>query len=149
MRKDGTYLVPTLIAPVAIVSGGLGAGIPEFMVRKSEAVMSAHVQSFQRALAAGVAIAAGSDAGTPFNEHGSLVPELALMVKYGMTPLQAMRSATSVAAELLGLGATLGRIAPGYVADLVAVAGDPAERVDALENVRTVFVSGRAIPKSA
>ncbi|HXJ78532.1 MAG TPA: amidohydrolase family protein [Candidatus Methylomirabilis sp.] len=149
MRKDGTYLVPTLIAPAAIVSGGRGAGIPEFMVRKSEAVMSAHVQSFQRALAAGVAIAAGSDAGTPFNPHGSLVPELALMVKHGMTPLRAVRSATSVAADLLGLGATLGRIAPGYVADLVAVAGDPAERVDALENVRTVFVEGRAIPKGA
>jgi imidazolonepropionase-like amidohydrolase len=119
------------------------------MVRKSERVMAAHVQSFQRALAAGVAIAAGSDAGTPFNPHGSLVPELALMVKHGMPPLEALRSATSVAAELLGLGDTVGRIVPGYVADLVAVAGDPTERIEALDDVRAVLIGGRAVPKGS
>jgi imidazolonepropionase-like amidohydrolase len=145
MRSDGTYLVPTLIAPAAITAGGLSAGIPEFMVRKSERVMAAHVQSFQKALAAGVPIAAGSDAGTPLNPHGSLVPELVLMVKHGMTPLQALRSATASAADLLGLGATLGRIAAGYVADLIAVTGNPAERIEALDDVRTVFVNGRTI----
>jgi imidazolonepropionase-like amidohydrolase len=149
MRRDGTYLVPTLIAPAAIVSGGIAGGIPEFMVRKSERVMAAHVGSFQKALAAGVAIAAGSDAGTPFNPHGSLVPELALMVKHGMTPLEAIRSATSVAAELVGLGETLGRIAIGHVADLVAVAGNPTERIEALDDVRIVLLEGRAVPKSA
>src|SRR5215470_2505914 len=148
MRRDGTYLVPTLIAPATITAGGLSAGIPEFMVRKSERVMSAHVQSFQKALAAGVPIAAGSDAGTPLNPHGSLAPELVLMVKHGMTPLQAVRSATTSAADLLGLGATLGRIAPGYVADLIAVTGNPAERIEALDHVRTVFVSGRAIRRA-
>jgi len=145
MRSDGTYLVPTLIAPAAITAGGLSAGIPEFMVRKSERVMAAHVQSFQRALAAGVPIAAGSDAGTPLNPHGSLVPELVLMVKHGMTALQAVRSATTSAADLLGLGAMVGRIAPGYVADLIAVTGNPGERIEALEDVRSVFVNGRAI----
>jgi imidazolonepropionase-like amidohydrolase len=68
-----------------------------------------------------------------------------LMVKHGMTPLQVLRSATASAADLLGLGATLGRIAPGYVADLLAVTGNPAERIEALDDVRTVFVNGRAI----
>jgi len=145
MRSDGTYLVPTLIAPAAITAGGQSAGIPEFMVQKSERVIAAHVQSFQKALAAGVPIAAGSDAGTPLNPHGSLVPELVLMVKHGMTPLQAVRSATTSAADLLGLGATIGRIAPGYIADLIVVAGNPAERIEALDDVRTVFVNGRAI----
>src|SRR5262245_31461313 len=149
MRKNGTYLVPTLIAPAAIVTGGLTAGIPEFIVRKSEVVMGAHVLSFQKAHTAGVAIAAGSDAGTPFNPHGSLVPELSLMVKHGMTPLEALRSATSAAADLLGLGATLGRVAVGYIADLVAVVGDPTERIETLDDVRAVFVGGRAVPKSA
>ena len=148
MRSDGTYLVPTLIAPAAITAGGIKAGIPEFMVRKSERVMAAHVQSFQKALAAGVALAAGSDAGTPLNPHGSLLPELVLMVKHGMTPLQALRSATSAAADLLGLGATLGRIAPGYTADLIAVVGNPAERIEVLDDVRTVFVNGRAIRRA-
>jgi imidazolonepropionase-like amidohydrolase len=104
MRSDGTYLVPTLIAPAAITAGGLSAGIPEFMVRKSERVMAAHVQSFQKALEAGVAIAAGSDAGTPLNPHGSLVPELVLMVKHGMTPLRALRSATAERGRPAGIG---------------------------------------------
>jgi imidazolonepropionase-like amidohydrolase len=143
MRRDGTYLVPTLNAPVAIASGGLAAGIPDFMVRKSEEVLAAHVASFQLAHRAGVRIAAGADSGTPLNPHGSLLPELELMVKFGMTPLEAIRSATTVAAECLGLGAVTGRIAPGHAADLVAVAGDPAERIQALADLRLVLAGGR------
>ncbi len=145
MRRDGAFLVPTLIAPAAIAAGGLAAGIPEFMVRKSESVMPAHVGSFQLALRTGVRIAAGADSGTPLNPHGSLLPELELMVKYGMTPLDAIRASTVTAAECLGLGAQIGRIAPGYAADLLAVGGDPAERIQALADVRWVFVNGRAI----
>ncbi len=145
MRRDGTYLVPTLNAPVAIASGGLAAGIPDFMVRKSEEVLASHVASFQLAHRAGVRIAAGADSGTPLNPHGSLLPELELMVKYGMTPLQAIHSATGVAAECLGLATITGRIAPGYAADLLAVAGDPAERIQALGNPRLVLAGGRFI----
>ena len=145
MRRDGTFLVPTLIAPTAIAAGGLAAGIPQFMVRKSEQVVPAHVASFQLAHRAGVRIAAGADSGTPLNFHGSLLPELALMVKYGMTPLEAIRSATVTAADCLGLGEVTGRVAPGYAADLIAVAGDPAERIDALVDLKLVLVNGRAI----
>jgi imidazolonepropionase-like amidohydrolase len=145
MRQDGTYLVPTLIAPAAIAAGGLAAGIPDFMVRKAEAVIPAHVASFQQALRSGVLIAAGADSGTPLNPHGSLVPELELMVKYGLTPLDAIRAATSAAADLLGLGATIGRIAPGYAADLIAVAANPAERIQALGDVRRVWLGGRLL----
>src|SRR5712692_8099670 len=78
MRRDGVYLVPTLIAPAAIAAGGTAAGIPEFMVRKSESVIPAHVASFQLALREGVPVAAGADSGTPLNPHGSLMPELEL-----------------------------------------------------------------------
>ncbi len=145
MRQEGTYLVPTLIAPAAIAAGGLAAGIPDFMVRKAEAVIPAHVASFQQALRSGVLIAAGADSGTPLNPHGSLVPELELMVKYGMAPLGAIRAATSAAADLLGLGATIGRIAPGYAADLIAVAANPAERIQALGDVRRVWLGGRPL----
>jgi imidazolonepropionase-like amidohydrolase len=145
MRRDGTFLVPTLNAPAAIASGGLAAGIPEFMVRKSEQVVPAHVASFQLAHRAGVRIAAGADSGTPLNPHGSLLPELTLMVKYGMTPLEAIRSATAVAAECLGLGELIGRVAPGYAADLIAVAGDPAERIEALADPRLVLAGGRTV----
>ena len=145
MKRKGVFLVPTLVAPAAISAGGLAAGIPEFMVRKSDAVIPPHIASFQRAAAAGVRIAAGADSGTPLNFHGSLLPELELMVKYGMTPLEAIRSATSVAAEALGLGGETGRVAPGYAADLLAVAGQPGERIGALGDVRLVLARGAVV----
>ena len=145
MRRDGTFLVPTLNAPAAIATGGLAAGIPEYMVRKSEQVVPPHVASFQLAHRAGVRIAAGADSGTPLNFHGSLLPELTLMVKYGMTPLEAIRAATVTAADCLGLGEVTGRVAPGYAADLIAVAGDPAERIEALADLKLVLVSGRVL----
>ena len=145
MRRDGTFLVPTLNAPAAIAAGGLAAGIPEYMVRKSEQVVPPHVASFQLAHRAGVRIAAGADSGTPLNFHGSLLPELTLMVKYGMTPLEAIRSATVTAADCLGLGEVTGRVAPGYAADLIAVAGDPAERIETLADLKLVLVNGRIV----
>jgi len=145
MRRDGTFLVPTLNAPAAIARGGLAAGIPEYMVRKSEQVVPPHVASFQLAHRAGVRIAAGADSGTPLNFHGSLLPELTLMVKYGMTPLEAIRSATVTAADCLGLGEVTGRVAPGYAADLIAVAGDPAERLETLADLKLVLVNGRIV----
>ena len=145
MRRDGTFLVPTLNAPAAIATGGLAAGIPEYMVRKSEQVVPPHVASFQLAHRAGVRIAAGADSGTPLNFHGSLLPELTLMVKYGMTPLEAIRSGTVTAADCLGLGEVTGRVAPGYAADLIAVAGDPAERIETLADLKLVLVNGRIV----
>jgi imidazolonepropionase-like amidohydrolase len=145
MRRDGTFLVPTLNAPAAIATGGLAAGIPAYVVRKTEQVVSSHVASFQLAHRAGVRIAAGADSGTPLNFHGSLLPELTLMVKYGMTPLEAIRSATVTAADCLGLGEVTGRVAPGYAADLIAVAGDPAERIETLADLKLVLVNGRIV----
>jgi len=143
MARDGVALVPTLIAPHAIVEGGVAAGIPEFAVRKSLAVRERHSESFQMALRLGVPIAAGTDAGTPLNPHGSLVPELELMVKGGLAPLAAIESATATAARVLGLEGETGRIAPGLAADLLAVAGNPGERIQALDDVRLVLAAGR------
>src|SRR5262249_31644345 len=145
MKRKGTFLVPTLAAPAAISTGGLAAGIPEYMVRKSDSVVSSHVASFKRAHEAGVHIAAGADSGTPLNYHGSLLPELELMVKNGMTPLEAIHSATAVAAEAVGLGRAGGRVAPGYAADLLAVAGGPAANIGALAEVRMVLARGASI----
>jgi len=95
------------------------------------------------ALRHGVPIAAGTDAGTPLNPHGTLVPELALMVQGGMTPAAAVHAATAAAARALGLEHETGRIAPGLAADLLAVDGNPAERVQALDEVRLVMAQGR------
>ena len=145
MVRDGVALVPTLIAPAAIVAGGVAAGIPEFAVRKSQVVSDRHVESFQMAVRLGVTIAAGSDAGTPLNAHGSLVPELALMVKAGLAPLAALRAATATAAGALGLEQETGRVVAGLAADLLAVAGNPADRIEALDEVRFVMAQGREI----
>jgi imidazolonepropionase-like amidohydrolase len=143
MARQGTALVATLIAPHAIVEGGVAAGIPEYAVRKSVAVRERHLESFRLAMRAGVTIAAGTDAGTPLNPHGSIVPELALMVAAGMTPLDAIRAATSTAAAVLGLGEETGRVAPGLAADLLAVEGDPAADLKALGGVRLVLAGGQ------
>jgi imidazolonepropionase-like amidohydrolase len=145
MAGDGVALVPTLIAPAAIARGGLAAGIPEFAVRKSEVVREPHLESFRMALRLGVPIAAGTDAGTPLNPHGTMVPELALMVRAGQAPLAAIHAATGAAACALGLGHETGRVAPGLAADLLAVAGDPTARIEALDDVRLVMAQGRMI----
>src|SRR6185436_14314832 len=85
------------------IANCLAAGIPEYAVRKSLAVADRHLEGFRMALRAGVTIAAGTDAGTPCNPHGTLVPELALMVKGGMTPGAVVHAATAAAARVLGL----------------------------------------------
>ena len=145
MRAAGTALVATLVAAERIASAGADSGVPDWMVAKSRAVVEHHVRSFRLACRAGVPIAAGSDAGTPLNPHGSLLPELALMARHGLRPLECLQAATGSAAALLGLGERIGRIAPGYDADLLAVEGDPAEDLDALARVRLVIARGRVV----
>jgi imidazolonepropionase-like amidohydrolase len=142
MKQTGVYLVPTLVAPSAIVDGGEAAGIPAFMVRNARAVFEAHGRGFEAAVRTGVPIAAGTDAGTPLNPHGSMVPELALMVRYGLSPMDALRAATASAAAALGLEREVGRVAPGFVADLLAVEGDPLADIAALSRVRLVLARG-------
>jgi imidazolonepropionase-like amidohydrolase len=149
MAARGIALVATLIAPEAIVVHGRAAGIPDFMVRKSEAVQARHTESFQIALRAGVPIAAGTDAGTPFNPHGSLVPELALMVKAGLGAPEAIVAATATAARVLGLEGETGRVGPGLAADLLAVGADPLTSIQALDDVRLVLAAGRLVVNRA
>lgn len=145
MAAQGTALVATLVAPHAIVEGGTAAGIPDFAVRKSAAVRDRHLESFRLAMRAGVRIAAGTDAGTPLNPHGTIVPELMLMAGAGMAPLEIIRAATSVAAAVTGLDGETGRVAPGLAADLLAVEGNPAESLKALDAVRLVIADGRTV----
>ena len=99
--------------------------------------------SIRIALAAGVTICNGSDAGV--FAHGDNARELEILVEYGLTPLQALRAATSVTADVLHLGERIGRVRPGLIADLVAVEGDPTTELGALRRVRMVVKGGEIV----
>lgn len=144
MRENGTVMVPTLMAYTGIRER-LGTGVytpqVEAKVRETLAVVG---QAARRAHEAGVTIVFGTDAGV--FEHGRNAEEFAMYVDLvGMTPEEVLRSATTDAAELLGMETTIGRIAPGYSADIVAVPGDPLADIRALESVDWVMVRGEAI----
>jgi imidazolonepropionase-like amidohydrolase len=104
-------------------------------------VVAAHRDTFRRALRKGVRIAFGTDVGSM--PHGEGWKELQRMAEYGMPPLQVLRSATIVGAELLRREGDLGRIAPGYLADLIAVQGRPDRDIGALREVRFVMIGGQ------
>jgi len=144
MLEAGTWLVPTLIAPVAVLEAAeAGAGLPPSVVAKARDVIGAHRESFARAVAAGVRIAMGTDSGV--GPHGRNLEELALMAAGGMKPAAVLAATTSGAARLLGLGDTTGTIAPGKRADLVVVGGDPYDFTGLKERVWAVFQGGRRV----
>jgi imidazolonepropionase-like amidohydrolase len=120
--------------------------LPPYAARKTNELYEAHRESFKAAFKAGVRIAAGTDAGTPFNRHDAFAHELLLMTELGMSAEEALVSATSRAAGALGLEGEFGTLAPGLSADIVLVDGDPRTDVRSLQRVRMVFARGRAIP---
>lgn len=143
MRSRGAILVPTIIPLAKIVEHGRAGGIPEDAVAKAESIVDNHVDSFQRAARAGVPIASGTDAGTPFNPHGQVAEEARLLVeRAGLSHERALRATTRVAARCLGR-ADLGHLSPGVPGHLVIVEGDPLDDITALARVRSVVQGGR------
>ena len=144
MKASGMAMVPTLMA-LAGVKERLGKGIytPTVEAKGREAVAQAG-KALKLAKAEGVTIAFGTDAGV--FDHGRNAGEFALMVDWGgLTPREALASATTVAARLLDKDTEIGRLAPGYSADIIAVDGDPLTDVRTLEKVGFVMARGRII----
>jgi imidazolonepropionase-like amidohydrolase len=148
MREYGVFMVPTLSALATTAACGLTCGIPESALMKAKSMQARHEASFKKAARAGINIALGTDAGTPFNYHGENAQELERMVALGMTPMEALVAATSAAATLLGLAQTLGAIEPGKDADLLIIDGNPLTRVTVLrdrDKLHGVMQGGRFV----
>ena len=139
LEKRAT-LVPTLSAPFNIMEKGEKSGIPAFIIEKTRKVKDTHVDSIKKAYKAGVTIASGADAGTPFNGHGENLRELELLVRIGLSPMEAIVAATRVASETLGLGSRIGTIEPGKLADLIVVEGDPLKDITVLQRKDKIVV---------
>jgi imidazolonepropionase-like amidohydrolase len=143
MIERGTWLVPTLIAPRAVITAS-EAGVPfsDAVIAKARMVMDIHRASIQAAVEAGVKVAMGTDSGV--GPHGHNLDELALMVDCGMTPTAALHAATGSAAALLGTG-DLGTIAPGQRAELVVATGDALDVATLQQRIRAVYLGGELV----
>jgi imidazolonepropionase-like amidohydrolase len=136
MVRQGVWLVPTLSV---YYNHNAPADTP--VGRRDRKRVALHGPSFQRAMKAGVKIAFGTDAGG-FSWDDPMAQEFGRMVEFGMSPIDAIRSATSRAAEMLDMSGALGVIAPGAYADIIAVSSDPLRDVNALKDVRFVMKDG-------
>ena len=141
MLANQTWLVPTLAAPRAVlIAAAGGAQLPDTVVEKAREVAEVHTASVKAAVAAEVPIAMGTDSGV--GPHGSNLDELPLLTGCGMTPSQALVSATSEAARLCGLQDVTGRVAPGLAADLVVMEGSALDLDTMRSRVRQVWRDG-------
>lgn len=145
MKEHGVWLVPTLVAPQCIVEAGVEKGVPAYAVRKSNYVIGYHVDSFKRAYAAGVKIAMGTDAGTPYNYHNNSAYELELMVKYGVSNMDALVISTRNGADAIGILEDFGTLEAGKVADILVLNENPLENISNIRSVSKVFKEGRMV----
>ena len=143
MKKNGTYLVPTLYLGDWFIEHAAENHVPDFLLVKAKAVMPAARKNVAHAFASGVKVAFGTDAAV--YPHGLNAREFAVMVKLGLTPLQAIQAATVNAADLLGWSDKIGGIDPGKWADIIAVDGDPLQDVTTLEHVKFVMKGGAVV----
>jgi imidazolonepropionase-like amidohydrolase len=143
MKKNGTYLVPTLYLSDWFMENAEKISTPADLMAKARDVMPAARKNIARAFAAGVKVGFGTDAAV--YPHGLNAHEFAVMVKLGLTPLQAIQASTINDADLLGWSDKVGTIEPGKWADIVAVDGDPLADVTALERVKFVMKGGEVV----
>lgn len=144
MAKRGVWLVPTLSAIECMLAAGTKGELPCYMVERAKRLRPIQLTSLALALEAGVPVAMGSDCSTPLNQCGDNLRELELMVKAGITPLDAIYMSTGAAAKLLGMEQTIGTIEAGKSADLLVVRGDPTKDISVVHNnLCLVFKDGQ------
>ena len=142
-REKGTYLVMDIYNDDFILQEGVKAGMLPESIEKEKALGQLQRDNFRKAFQGGAKMAFGSDAGV--YPHGDNAKQFAYMVKYGMTPMQAIQAATINAADLLGWKDRVGSIAAGKYADIIAVQGDPAANVAELTKVTFVMKGGAVV----
>jgi imidazolonepropionase-like amidohydrolase len=140
-KQHGTYLDMDIYDEECIQEGGRKGSVPEDFLEHDAQLGQLQRDNFRKAVAAGVKMSFGTDAGVC--AYGTSGKQFAFMVKYGMTPMQAIQAATSNAADLLGHSGEIGSIKPGQYADIVAVPGDPLTDIRLLENVKFVMKDGK------
>jgi imidazolonepropionase-like amidohydrolase len=143
LKKNGTYLVPTLYLVDWQKENAAKVNLPEYARRKMEMVSEVGQNNARKAFQAGVKIGLGTDAAV--YPHGLNAHELAVYVRLGMTPLQAIQSATINDADLLGWSDKVGTLEPGKWADIIAVDGDPLQDVTTLQHVKFVMKGGEVV----
>ena len=147
MLENETFLVPTLLVPVALLEAAENSDqVPEAAIRKTREIIDIHRESAARAYKAGVRIAMGTDSGV--GPHGQNLRELELLCEIGMTPMEALIAATKTAAECLGWADRLGTLQPGKLADIVISSTDPLAEISSLadkENIALVIQGGKII----
>ena len=140
LESDFTYYVPTLYVGVIVPRGGAALGVPEEQIRRSTEMMRYRNTTFRRAMEAGLTVGFGTDAGV--FEHGHNAREFQIRVENGQSEMDAITSATSVSAMIMGWEADVGSLEPGKYADVIAVQGNPLEDITALERVIWVMKGG-------
>ena len=141
LKRNGTWYVPTLYVIEPIVAPGNPLKIPEQSLEKARMVRGSMREAFKVAVKSGVKIAFGTDAGV--FPHGAQVKEFRIYTDLGLTPMQAIATATTSAAELMGWSGKVGVVARGSFADMIAVSGDPTRDVTELERVKWVMKGGK------
>jgi imidazolonepropionase-like amidohydrolase len=143
MVERGTYLVADMFDGDWMLQEGPSLGYSDEVLRKTEMTNDAQRENFAKAVKAGVRIAFGTDSG--IYPHGMNAKNLAFHVRFGQTPMEAIRSATLVSAELLGWEDRVGSLRPGRFADLIAVDGDPLDDITVLEDIPFVMKGGEVV----
>lgn len=146
MKVHDIPYVPTMVGPWICATVGEEKGLGKDALEKTKHAIGRHCESFKMAVKKGIRIALGTDAGTPFSEHGrAYIHELRLMTERGLTPMQALQAATRVSADVVGVLAERGTLEEGKVADFLVLKSNPLEDFSTFEHIHEVYQKGKKV----